>query len=112
MTQSEQTLMTESTSAVVGSGVRSVGVGLGVIRDSFSGAGNSLDAALQSIFTSRQEETKLHKARRIMGCSLCDISDSDLEAYLTEFQYLLDEWFDMFERQLYGGKTLRILLQE
>jgi hypothetical protein len=48
----------------------------------------SLDAALSQIFKSRQEETR------------------------TEFQHLIDYWLDMFEQQLFDGKTLQQTLME
>jgi hypothetical protein len=66
--------------------------------------------ALQQIFSSPQEESRLQKARRIMGTSLESVVDEDLEAYLTEFQYLLDAWFDAFEQEMFDGLTLRQVL--
>lgn len=71
-----------------------------------------LDEALNRIFTSPQEETRLTRVRRIMGDTVSEVSDEDLEIYLTEFQYLIDSWLDEFERLAYDGLTLKQLLQE
>lgn len=71
-----------------------------------------LDEALNRIFSNTQEETRLLKARRIMGDVVAETSDEDLEIFLTEFQYLIDSWLDEFERLSYGGQTLKEMLQE
>lgn len=71
-----------------------------------------LDEALNRIFSNPQEETRLFKARRIMGDVVAETSDEDLEIFLTEFQYLIDSWLDEFERLAYGSLTLKELLQE
>lgn len=70
----------------------------------------SIDAALQGIFKSSQEETRLQQARRIMGSVINDLSDEELEGCLTEFQHLLDEWLDAFEREQFDGQTLKQVL--
>ena len=70
----------------------------------------SLDTALQRIFKPAVEETKLQKARSIMGSELGGLSDEDLEVYLTEFQHLIDTWLDAYEKELFDGFTLRQLL--
>ena len=40
------------------------------------------------------------------------IPDDELAVYLTQFQYLLDEWLDEYEQELFNGLTLRRLLQD
>ena len=70
----------------------------------------TLDSALQRIFTTPQAETRLQNARRIMHGELEATADEDLEAYLTEFQYLIDSWLDLFEQQAFDGLTLKQLL--
>lgn len=69
----------------------------------------ALDGAIQRIF-SPADETHQDKARRIMGSALLDVADEELEVYLTELQHLIDGWLDMFERQAFGGETLKELL--
>lgn len=70
----------------------------------------SIDEALQGIFKSSQEESRLHQARRLMGNSVSHLSDDELEICLTEFQHLIDEWLDAFEHELFDGQTLRQVL--
>lgn len=66
--------------------------------------------ALGRVFASTQEETRLQKTRSIMGDSVSNLSDEELEVYTTEFQYLIDEWLDEFERQAFGSQTLKQVL--
>jgi hypothetical protein len=70
----------------------------------------SIDTALQNIFKSTQEETRLQQARRIMGGSVDHLSDEELEICITEFQHILDEWFDAFEHGVFDGQTLKQVL--
>ena len=70
----------------------------------------TLDDALQRIFSTPQTETGLQNARRVMGDELDTTADEDLEAYLTEFQYLIDSWLDLYEQQAFDGQTLKQLL--
>ena|SRR5579863_5391833 len=68
--------------------------------------------ALARVFQTRQEENSISQARRIMGNCLNSLSDEEIEVFIVEFQYLLDEWLDGFERQSFGGKTLRQMLAQ
>lgn len=70
----------------------------------------AIDEALQRVFSPSREETKLQKARDIMGSALVDTPDEDLEVYLTEFQHLIDGWFDSFEQDMFNGATLKRVL--
>jgi hypothetical protein len=70
----------------------------------------TFENALNSIFPSKQEETRIQKARLIMGDDVKDLSDEDLEVFLTEFQYLIDCWLDEYEKQVFDNKTLRELI--
>lgn len=72
----------------------------------------NIDTALQSIFKSTQEETRLQQARRIMGNSVGHLSDEELEICITEFQHVLDEWFDAFNMitKLNRDLHLRVIL--
>lgn len=71
-----------------------------------------IDNALRAIFTTPAQETVLQKTRRIMGNTVSDLSDDELEIYVTEFQHLVDYWLDTFERQLFDGMTLQQVLRE
>lgn len=70
----------------------------------------SIDTALQGIFKSTQEETRLQQARHIMAGAIDSLSDEELEVYLAEFQHLLEEWLDAFECELFDGQTLKQVL--
>lgn len=70
----------------------------------------SIDEALGRIFSSYQEETKLQKARRIMGSRVDSMADADLEAAMTQIQHLIDCWLDQFEQQTFEGMTLMQML--
>lgn len=72
----------------------------------------SLDAALSQIFRNRQEETRTEKARCTMAGAVDSLTDEELDIQLTEFQHLIDYWLDMFEQQLFDGKTLQQTLME
>ena len=64
------------------------------------------------MFPESPEETKLQKARAILGEVAKGISDEELAIYLTQFDYLLDSWLDMYEKQIFNNLTLQQLLQE
>jgi len=72
----------------------------------------SLKTTLKSIFPEKQVENRLLKARQIMGEAIHELSDEELESFITEFQYLIDAWVDSFEKQVFENKTLKQLLRE
>jgi len=74
--------------------------------------GKTFETALQHIFPAKQEETRIQKARLIMGDDVKDLSDEDLDVYLTNFQYLIDSWLDEYEKQVFNNKTLKEILKE
>jgi len=77
-----------------------------------SNSGTSLEVTLKHIFPEKQDENKLQKARLIMGEAVKDLSDEELETFITEFKYLIEAWVDSFERQIFDNKTLKQLLKE
>lgn len=72
----------------------------------------SLETTLQRIFPTSQEQTKAQQARRILGDAVESLKDEELEVYLTEFQFLIDNCLDAFEKNKFGGSTIKQLLQE
>ncbi len=70
----------------------------------------TFENVLNNIFPDKQEETRIQKARLIMGDDVKHLSDEDLEVFLTEFQYLIDCWLDEYERRVFDNKTLRELI--
>lgn len=75
-----------------------------------TGGYKSIDTALRSIFPTVQEETKLQKARAILGEVAVKLPDHELELFLTKLQCLVDSWFDVYEQEVFDGKTLRDIL--
>jgi phosphatidylinositol kinase/protein kinase (PI-3 family) len=72
----------------------------------------SFESSLGSLFLNDKKESKLQKARAILKETADNISDDELSVYLTEFQSLLDGWLDIFEKQIFNGKTLDQILKE
>lgn len=75
-------------------------------------AHKSIESALKSIFPGPAEETKLVRARRILKEVVKDVSDDELEVFITELQCLLDAWFDAYEKDVFEGLTLMQVLTE
>lgn len=73
---------------------------------------NQLEQTLAAIFPTNQEENKINKIRGILGQSARDFTDEQLGYLVTDFEYLVDTWLDLFEKKLFQGKTLRELLGE
>lgn len=73
---------------------------------------NSTEKTLNDIFPTQKEENGLQRARRILGDIAINMPDQDLEAYLAEFEYLIDSWLDEFEKNIFDDKTLMQLLKE
>ena len=71
----------------------------------------TLERSLNSFFQGKQEETRLMQARRILGTSVANISDEDLEVKISGFQYLLECWMDSFERSIFDNQTLTQVLK-
>ena len=72
----------------------------------------TLETALQNIFPTKQEESKVERARRILGEVAIDFSDEELENNVTQFQSLIDAWLDSYERAVFENKTLSQLIGE
>jgi len=72
----------------------------------------SVEDALKRIFPSKQTQTRVQLARSTMGADVCDVTDGQLEIYLTEFQSMIDACLDEFERSAFDGLTLRQLVRE
>ncbi len=68
--------------------------------------------AFRSIIPTAQEEGRIAKTRRVMGDDVKDLSDEQLEVFLTEFNFLLDCWLDQYEQEVFDGKTLQQILRE
>lgn len=70
----------------------------------------TIDTALRSIFPTPAEETKVQKARAILQEVAADLSDQEVEIFITEMQCLIDSWLDVFEKEAFDGLTLKEVL--
>lgn len=71
----------------------------------------SLEEGLNAFFLTHEEENKLQKARRVLGEISLEVTDEQLEVFLTGVQFLLDSWLDSFERKMFDGLTLKQILK-
>lgn len=72
----------------------------------------SVEEGLNALFPTYKEESKLQKARRVLGEEIAsEVTDEQLEIFLTEVQFLLDSWLDNFERNIFEGLTLKQILK-
>lgn len=69
----------------------------------------SINTALSSIF-SDAAETKIHKARQLLGETAANLTDTEVDVFVTELQCLVDSWFDVYEKQAFNGLTLQQIL--
>lgn len=71
----------------------------------------TLDTALSSIFPTPAEETKVQKARMLLQEVAVNLTDEEVEIFITELQCLIESWFDVYEKQAFDGLTLEELLK-
>ena len=74
-------------------------------------SGTPIEKAVNKIFTTDKEQNKVNRARMMLGESGKEITDEQLENYVSEFEYLANCWLEIFERQVFEGKTLEELLR-
>lgn len=53
------------------------------------------------------QQTKASQARQILGSVVSEMTDDQLEMLVARCEYLTGCWLDEYERQLFGGKTLK-----
>src|ERR1035437_922197 len=71
----------------------------------------SLEVGLNALIPTYEEENKLQKARRVLGEISLEVTDEQLEVFITGIQFLLDGWLDNFERKMFDGLTLNQILK-
>ncbi|MBI3485655.1 hypothetical protein HY025_01780 [Candidatus Daviesbacteria bacterium] len=73
----------------------------------------SLKESLDNLFPEQKyEEKNLQRTKEILGELANDFSSEQLKDAITEVQYLAESWLDDFEREVFGGLTLKELLHE
>jgi hypothetical protein len=70
----------------------------------------SLDNALSAIFPTTEQDNIITKTRRYLGEVGKEMSDAEIKNLASEFQFLIDSWLDMFERDAFQGKTLKEIM--
>lgn len=58
------------------------------------------------LFLEPSEQTRASKARKILGEKANNITDKELETFTAKLDYLTNSWLDLYEKQLFEGKTL------
>ena len=72
---------------------------------------DSTETLLNSLFPDQKREDKtIKQARAILGNLTEKFSMDELQQIIILFQYLSESWLDMYERELFDGKTLQELL--
>ncbi len=69
-----------------------------------------LENAINSLFPTEEEESKIARMRGHLGETAKDLSDTQVETIITEFQFLIDTWLDEYEKEVFSGLTLKDVL--
>ena len=70
----------------------------------------TIENALESLLP-EFEETKMQKARGLLGKTGEKLSNDQLEVVVAQFEYLIGCWLDSYERELFDGKTLKDIIK-
>jgi len=70
----------------------------------------SIEQVLHNIFPEKTEENKITRTRILLGETANTLSNEQIECINAEFQFLIDTWMDEFEKEIYGGMTLKEIL--
>ncbi len=70
----------------------------------------TIENALESLLP-EFEETKMQKARGLLGKTGRKLTDDQLEVVVAQFEYLVGCWLDSYERELFDGKTLKDIIK-
>lgn len=66
---------------------------------------------LNQLFPEQKREDKtIKQTRAILGGMVNQFSSEELQEIISLSQYLTESWIDMWERELFDGKTLQELL--
>ena len=69
--------------------------------------------SLRSLFPEQEHDEKdIKEAKEILGELAKEFSDTELKDLVAQIEYLAESWLDDFEREQFGGLTLRELLHE
>lgn len=71
-----------------------------------------LEKAFTEILPQTAEENAVSKIRRILGTKAHDLSDEQIHCISTEFLFLINNWLDELEKDIFNGMTLKEVLNE
>ncbi len=72
----------------------------------------TLDNVLHNIFPQNSDVNNISRTRKLLGKTAENLSDEQIQCIFVEFQFLINSWLDEFERDVFGGKTLKEVLNE
>jgi len=72
----------------------------------------SIEAVINGIFPLQSEENKTLRMRKALGESARSMTNEQVEIVEVEFQFLIDSWMDEYEHEIFGGKTLKEVLND
>lgn len=73
----------------------------------------ALTKSLDELFPEQQyDERNVQKAKEILGPLADQFTTDELKDVVSEVQYLVASWLDDFERDIFGGLTLKEVLHE
>lgn len=73
----------------------------------------TITQSLNDLFPEQEIENRnLKRAKEILGDIAKEFSESELKDVIAQVEYLAESWLDDFERDIFGGLTLREVLHE
>jgi len=72
----------------------------------------TLDNLLQNIFPQNKDKNKVIQTRKLLDKTAENLSDEQIQCIVTEFQFLINSWLDEYEKEVFGGMTLKEILNE
>lgn len=69
--------------------------------------------SLDELFPEQEyEERNIQKAKEVLGDLAYQLTSEQLKDAVTEIQFLAESWLDDFEREIFGGLTLKEMLHK
>ncbi|OGK21960.1 hypothetical protein A2866_06105 [Candidatus Roizmanbacteria bacterium RIFCSPHIGHO2_01_FULL_39_8] len=72
----------------------------------------TLDNLLLNMFPQNKDKNRIIQTRKLLGKTAENLSNEQIHCIVTKFQFLINSWLDEFEKEVFGGKTLKEVLNE
>jgi hypothetical protein len=73
----------------------------------------SINESLDVMFPEQKHQDKdLTKTKEVLGKLSKSFTDLQLKEIITDIDFLVENWLDQFEQEIFEGKTLKKLLHE